>query len=249
MTASQAKRSQHPPWIRLASAGYRRLMRGCWWWRAIKMAVLASLSFYLLTGSILIGLRFLNPPTTAVQTQRRIESWFTGQSYQKRMQFVPLSRISPHLRHAIVAAEDGRFYQHRGIDWAELEKVIDENLERGTISRGASTITQQLIKNLLLTTRFGIFRKGYEFALVPVAETVLEKERILELYLNLIEWGDGIYGAEAAARFHYGIPASELSREQAARLAACVPAPRRRRPEQMDDYSAEILRRMERMGW
>lgn len=197
----------------------------------------------------LISLRFVNPPTTAVQAQRRLESWLDGRDYQKRMQFVPLSGISPDLRHAIVAAEDGRFYQHGGIDWAELEKVIDENLERGYLWRGGSTITQQLIKNLLLTTHFGILRKGFEFGLAPVAEAALGKERILELYLNLIEWGDGIYGAEAAARFYYGIPAARLDREEAARLAACVPAPRTRRPERMDEYAAEILRRMEGRGW
>ena len=115
--------------------------------------------------------------------------------------------------------------------------------------RGASTITQQLVKNLFLTTSRSFVRKGIEFTLVPLAERILGKRRILELYLNVIEWGPGVYGAEAAAQYHYGIPAARVNREQGARLAAILPSPLRRRPARMNEYSARILERMSKMGW
>jgi len=126
--------------------------------------------------------------------------------------------------------------------------VVEKEIERGRV-RGASTITQQLVKNLFFTIHRSPVRKAAEFTLAPLAELLLSKERILELYLNVIEWGPGVYGAEAAARQYYGIPASRVGREQAARLAAVIPLPRRRKPARMDDYSAEILERMTRMGW
>jgi monofunctional biosynthetic peptidoglycan transglycosylase len=148
----------------------------------------------------------------------------------------------------VIAAEDTRFYQHRGIDWEEMGKIAEEKLQRGRL-RGGSTITQQLVKNLFLTTSRSVIRKGIEFTLVPFGELILGKRRILELYLNVIEWGPGVYGAEAAAQYCYGISAARVGREQAARLAACIPAPRARKPARMDDYSAEILARMRRMGW
>src|SRR6202011_2230053 len=112
------------------------------------------------------------------------------------------------------------------------------------LGRGGSTITQQLVKNLFFTTSRSVVRKAVEFTLAPAAEWVLPKKRILELYLNEIEWGPGIYGAEAAAQTWYGIPAARVNREQAARLAAVIPSPLRRKPERMNQYSGEILRRM-----
>jgi monofunctional biosynthetic peptidoglycan transglycosylase len=115
--------------------------------------------------------------------------------------------------------------------------------------RGASTITQQLVKNLLFGTSRSIFRKGAEFTLVPIAELVLGKRRILELYLNVVEWGPGIYGAEAACRAYDGTLPRNIGREQSARLAAILPAPLKRRPERMNRYSAIILERMHQMGW
>jgi monofunctional glycosyltransferase len=148
-----------------------------------------------------------------------------------------------------VAAEDARFRQHHGIDWTEVEKVIDKDIEQGSLGRGGSTITQQLIKNLFLTTNRSMIRKGVEFTLVPMVETLLGKDRILELYLNVIEWGPGVYGAEAASRYYYDEPASRVSREQAARLAAIIPNPRKRTPGRMNEYSADIQTRMRQMGW
>ena len=184
-----------------------------------------------------------------VQTQRRVEAWLRRNPYQKRQQWVPLARISRELQHAVVSAEDGRFFQHRGIDWLEVQKVVDQDLEDGKLGRGGSTITQQLVKNLFFTTSRSIVRKGVEFTLAPVAEWVLPKQRILELYLNVIEWGPGVYGAEAASRAWYGVSAAKVTREQAARMAAVIPSPLRRKPARMNSYSAEILRRMEQTGW
>jgi monofunctional biosynthetic peptidoglycan transglycosylase len=191
----------------------------------------------------------VNPPTTGVQAQRRIEAWVRHKAYRKRQQWVPLGQIASNLQHAVVSAEDGRFFQHHGIDWKEVEKVVDRDIEDGRLGRGGSTITQQLVKNLFFTTTRSVLRKAVEFTLAPVAEWILPKNRILELYLNVIEWGPGIYGAEAAARNWYGIPAAKLNREQAARLAAVIPSPLRRKPARMNTYSADILHRMEQTGW
>jgi len=180
--------------------------------------------------------------------QRRMQARIHHKPYQKRFDFVPLAQISPDLQHAVVAAEDARFYQHHGFDWHEIQVAADEDLE-GERVRGASTLTQQLVKNLFFGTGRSIFRKGAEASLVPVAEFVLGKRRILELYLNLVEWGPGVYGAEAASRFYYRASARVVGREEAALLAAILPAPLKRRPERMHRYSEIILNRMSQMGW
>jgi monofunctional biosynthetic peptidoglycan transglycosylase len=159
-----------------------------------------------------------------------------------------MSQISPDLQHAVVAAEDARFYQHHGFDWHEIQIAAEENWD-GERSRGASTLTQQLVKNLFFGTGRSFLRKGAELTLVPVAELVLGKRRILELYLNIVEWGPGVYGAEAACRYHYRTSARNVGRQQAAQLAAILPAPRKRRPERMRIYSEIILIRMHQMGW
>ena len=143
--------------------------------------------------------KWIDPPTTAVHTERRVEAWIHHRPYHERYTFAPLSRISPNLQHAVIAAEDGRFYQHHGFDWQAIELAAEED-EKGGRIRGGSTITQQLVKNLFFGTERSLLRKGAEASLVPVAEFVLGKRRILELYLNVVEWGPGIYGAEAASR-------------------------------------------------
>ena len=218
--------------------------------RAAALAVAAlALAFYAMTLCALVGLRWVNPPTTAVQMQRRLEAWAHHRPYHKRYHFVPLPAIAPNLQHAVISAEDGRFYQHHGIDWQQVQQVIDQDVERGRLGRGGSTITQQLIKNLFFTTSRNFLRKAVEFTLAPLAERILSKHRILELYLNVIEWGPGIYGADAAAEAWYHVPAAALNRDQAARLAAMLPAPLRRRPARMNAYSSAILRRMVQRGW
>jgi len=206
-------------------------------------------AFYFFALIQLVALRWIDPPTTMVQTQRRVEAWFHRRPYRKRYRFVPLNRISPAFQHAVISAEDGRFFEHHGIDWKEVQQVIDQDVEERRLGRGGSTITQQLIKNLFMTTHRSFIRKAVEFTLAPVAEKILSKRRILELYLNVIEWGPGIYGADAAAHAWYGLPAAQINREQAARLAALIPAPLRRKPARMSWYSAEIERRMAQRGW
>jgi monofunctional biosynthetic peptidoglycan transglycosylase len=198
---------------------------------------------------MVLALRRINPPTTMVQIQRRIEARREHRPYQKRYEFIPLKRIAPNLQHAAVAAEDGRFRQHHGFDWVEMQKVLEDDMQHHRFGRGGSTITQQLVKNLFLTTERSVLRKATEFALVPMVEALLTKDRILELYLNVIEWGPGVYGAEAAAEYYYHLHASELNREQSARLAAILPAPLKRKPARMNEYSDVILDRMARTGW
>jgi monofunctional biosynthetic peptidoglycan transglycosylase len=215
----------------------------------LRWVVVFVLAYYVLCLAGLCYLKVLPPLTTGVQAQRRIEAMVSHKPYSKRSKFVPLSGISRDLQHAVIAAEDGRFYQHHGFDWKEIQKVAEKDAEDGRLGRGASTITQQLVKNLFLTTHRSIIRKGVEFTLTPAAEFILGKERILELYLNEIEWGPGVYGAEAAADTWYHTTTGRLTRDQAARLAAIIPAPRRRRPARMNQYSADIQERMRQMGW
>lgn len=219
------------------------------WRRWRKHIGKAAIGLLLLPVALLLPLRWVDPWFTGVQAQRRVESWFAPGRYEKRYKPVELGKISPHLRHAVVAAEDGRFWRHWGIDVVEMWRAAERGVESGKSLRGASTITQQLVKNLFFTTHRNPVRKVAEFVLAPAAELVLGKDRILELYLNSVEWGPGVFGAEAAARYHYGVRAGALSREQAARLAACLPAPRRRRPTAMNQSGEIILSRMKQMGW
>jgi monofunctional biosynthetic peptidoglycan transglycosylase len=214
----------------------------------LRLLAIGVLLIWSLAAVILFAARWIDPPSTAVHIQRRFQAWIHHTPYQERYKFIPLNEISPDLQHAVIAAEDARFYQHHGFDWHEIQIAAEEDLE-GDRTRGASTITQQLVKNLFFGTGRSILRKGAEFTLVPVAEFVLGKRRILEIYLNVVEWGPGIYGAESASRYYDGTAARNLDREQAARLAAILPAPLKRRPERMNNYSARILERMSQMGW
>lgn len=234
---------------RAGSRLHTRLNRGPLWRRALQWTLFVFLAWTAACLSSLVLMKWITPPVTMVQAQRRVESWFAKGKYQKRHATVPLRKISPHLQHAVIAAEDGRFYQHHGIDFDELGKIYEDVVEDGERLRGGSTITQQLVKNLFFTTHGNPLRKVAEFGLAPAADRILGKQRVLELYLNVIEWGPGVYGAEAAARFHYRASAAALGRDQSARLAAVIPSPRRRRPARMDKYAAIIDRRMASMGW
>jgi monofunctional biosynthetic peptidoglycan transglycosylase len=201
-----------------------------------------------LAALMLVATRWIDPPTTAVHMERRLQAWIHHTPYQERYEFVALSQISPDFQHAVIAAEDARFYEHHGFDWHAMEIAAEDDLEGGRI-RGGSTLTQQLVKNLFFGTGGSILRKGAEFTLVPVAELFLGKQRILELYLNVVEWGPGVYGAEAACRYYYRASARSIDRQQAAQLAAILPLPLKRRPDHMNRYSALILERMRQMGW
>jgi monofunctional biosynthetic peptidoglycan transglycosylase len=210
---------------------------------------LGLVAAWTLAALTLIAAKWIDPPTTAVHVERRIQAFIHHKPYHEHYEFVPLRDISPDFQHAVIAAEDARFYQHHGFDWQAIEIAAEDDMEHSGRIRGGSTIDQQLVKNLFFGTGRSILRKGAEFTLVPVAEIVLGKQRILELYLNIVEWGPGIYGAEAAAQHYYGTSARRLDRQQGAELAAILPAPLKRRPERMTHYSALILERMRQMGW
>ena len=214
----------------------------------IRWLFLAGVLLWSFAALMLLAARWIDPPTTAVHMERRAQAWIRHAPYRERYEFVPLSQISPDLQHAVIAAEDGRFYQHHGFDWHAIQIAAQDDLEGGRM-RGGSTITQQLVKNLFFGTGRSVLRKGAEFTLVPVAELVLGKRRILELYLNEVEWGPGVYGAESASRYYYRIPARNVGRQEAAQLAAILPLPLRRRPDRMQRYSAIILQRMSQVGW
>ncbi|MGP8186313.1 MAG: monofunctional biosynthetic peptidoglycan transglycosylase [Terracidiphilus sp.] len=233
-----ALRTKHPKPPRRKS-----LLRTC-----IRWFVLGVASLWLLAALLLVAARWIDPPTTAVHIERRFQAWIHSKPYHERCNFVPLKEISPNLQHAVISAEDARFYQHHGFDWQAIQHAAEEDEEGGRI-RGGSTITQQLVKNLFFGTGRSFLRKGAEATLVPVAELVLGKQRILELYLNEVEWGPGVYGADAACYYHYDTSARNIGREDAARLAAILPLPLKRKPARMDHYSEIILRRMSQVGW
>ena len=177
-----------------------------------------------------------NPSTTAFIESRKAEAAGKGRSFTLRRTWVPLARISPHLQKAVLAAEDAAFYRHKGFDWDGLKEALSRNLDKGELRRGGSTITQQLAKNLYLSPEKNLFRKAHEALLTWQLERALPKKRILELYLNVAEWGHGVFGAEAAARHHLGKSAEDLSPGEAALLAAMLPSPRRYDPIRLTPY-------------
>ena len=167
-----------------------------------------------------------NPTSTAFMDARLAVIREKSPSAKLKHQWVDYGRISSHLKRAILVAEDDRFVDHEGFDWESIQKAIDKNQKRGKVVAGGSTISQQLAKNLFLSGERSMLRKGEEALITLMMEQLLDKERILEIYLNVIEWGDGVFGAEAAARHYFGVSAAQLSQEQAAKLAAMVPRPR-----------------------
>jgi monofunctional biosynthetic peptidoglycan transglycosylase len=217
--------------------------------RRIGVALLKfAAAYYIVAVVLLAAARFVNPPITAVQLERRIGALVARQPYQVEQRFVPLASLPLVAWQAVVAAEDGRFWTHFGFDIAEMRDAGADLLD-GEGLRGASTITQQLVKNLFACTCRNPLRKIVDWSLTPPAELILGKRRILELYLNNVEWGDGVFGIEAAARHHYGVPAMRLTRTQAAGLAALLPNPLTRTSRNTPQYRAEILRRMSVRGW
>ena len=165
-----------------------------------------------------------------------------------RHRWVPYERISIHLKRAVITSEDARFSEHEGVDWEAIEKAYESNLKRGRPVKGGSTITQQLAKNLFLSPERSYLRKGQELVITYMIEALWDKRRILEVYLNVVEWGEGVFGAEAAARHYYGVSAAQLGPEQSARLAAYLPNPKRygrvRSGPYLDKRTASIARYM-----
>lgn len=199
------------------------------WRRWVKIALLAILGLAILyQGWIVfrvVRFKSSNPTTTAMMDQRASEERSRGEEPRRFQTWVPYDRISRNLTKAVLAGEDSRFFDHGGFDWEEMQKALEKDWNEGRFSRGASTISQQLAKNLFLSTSKNPFRKIHEAVITKEMEWILGKRRILEIYLNVIEWGDGVYGAEAAARTYFNTSAASLSADQAAFLSAIIPSP------------------------
>jgi monofunctional biosynthetic peptidoglycan transglycosylase len=194
------------------------------WLLAAGLAALLALQGWYLAH--IVWWRFEPPESTRFMRLQLAELQARDPRARLRHRWVPYERISPTLKRAVIAAEDARFADHDGVDWEAIERAFERNLRGGRISHGGSTITMQLAKNLFLTGERSYLRKAQELVIAYMLEAVLGKDRILELYLNVAEWGVGVFGAEAAARHHFGVGAAQLSAAQAARLAAMLPRPR-----------------------
>jgi monofunctional biosynthetic peptidoglycan transglycosylase len=206
------------------------------WKRILLVVVLALLAFgaFVFFGlparSEVRALVRKTPDRTALMRQREREAKAKGRTARRAQTLVPISRMSRWLIQAVIASEDQNFFGHQGVDWAALQESVEKNLEKHRFARGGSTITQQLAKNLYFGTEKSLTRKLRELLVTRWIEDELTKRRILELYLNVIEWGDGVYGAEAAARRYYGKAAADVDATEAAGLAAMIPNPRRINP-------------------
>ncbi len=224
----------------------RRLLRWTWYTLLLALIALVAVQFWFLAH--IWHWADHNPESTAFMRARLeiIREDEPGARLSHR--WVPYDRISGHLKRAVVAAEDDKFMDHTGFDWEAIQKAYEKNLQEGEIVSGASSIPQQLAKNLFLSGKRSWWRKAQEAVITAMLEAVLTKRRILEIYLNVVEWGDGVFGAEAAAHYHYGVPAATLTPAQAARLAVMLPSPRSYSPGRDTRYlqqrTAAILGRM-----
>ena len=204
------------------------------WTMRVAVALVAIVLLWVTWLAAHIGWYRYNPPReTAFMTQRMDEARARDPATRLRYTWVPYAKISPQLKRAMIAAEDAKFVEHSGFDWDGIQNALDKNRKKGRVVAGGSTISQQLAKNLFLTPAKSYVRKAEEAVVTVLLEAMLPKQRILELYLNVIEWGNGVFGAEAAAQRYFGVSAAQLSAEQAARLAAMAPSPRlfERRPD------------------
>ena len=225
-----------------------RVSAGRWVARALLALVVLFVLVQAWFAVQVLWYRWQAPVETAFMAQRLAELREKDPKATIRFQWVPYARISTHLKRAVIAAEDAKFLEHEGFDWEGIAKAREKNQRKGRVVAGGSTITQQLAKNLFLSPSKSYARKAQEAIIALMLEAFLPKQRILELYLNVIEWGNGVFGAEAAAKRYFGTSAAQLSAEQAARLAAMIPSPRRfeRNPgsEYLDGRVATILARM-----
>jgi len=221
------------------------------WPILIGFAALALLQGYYALS--IATLNFYNPETTAFMDAER-DRLSKGKKTEAKLrhQWVSYPSISVSAKRAVIAAEDSTFAYHDGVDWEAIEKAARENLRKGTVKRGGSTITMQLAKNLYLSSERSYIRKAQEFVLASMLELLVDKRRILEIYLNVAEWGIGVFGIEAAARHYYGVSAAELDDAQAAWLASILPAPRRydrnRESEWIQEKALVIQERMPKVS-
>ena len=203
-------------------------MKRAWRWaaRTVLLVVAAVVIYqFWIFGNVVWWIWF-NPSTSAFMEDRLEVLQQKNPDASLRHQWVPYERISIHLKRALIAAEDAKFLDHDGFDWEAIQKAYEKNLKKGKVVAGGSTISQQLAKNLFLSGRRTPWRKAEEALITLMIENVMSKRRIFEIYLNIIEWGNGVFGAQAAARYYYHTSAANLGPEQAARLAAMVPKPR-----------------------
>jgi monofunctional biosynthetic peptidoglycan transglycosylase len=224
------------------------------WWKWAKITILVILGVAILYQVWIVfsifRYRSSNPSTTALMDQRASEARARGEDVKRVQMWVPYDRISRNVTRAVLAGEDSRFFDHAGFDWEEIRKALEEDWNEGQFKRGASTITQQLAKNLFLSTSKNPLRKVHEALITKEMEWILGKRRILEIYLNVIEWGDGVYGAEAAARTYFNTSAASVSADQAAFLSAIIPSPNgvfnpsthRRRVERRKNLIERLMR-------
>jgi monofunctional biosynthetic peptidoglycan transglycosylase len=221
---------------------------GRWTLRVCAMVAAIALAWLAWISAHIAWYRYQPPRETAFIAQRMDELRAKGSKATLQYRWVPYARISVQLKRAMIAAEDAKFAEHDGFDWDGIEKALEKNRKKGRVVAGGSTITQQLAKNLYLSPTRSYWRKAEEAVVAVLLEAMLSKQRIFELYLNVIEWGDGVFGAEAAAQRYFGVTAAQLSAGQAARLAAMAPSPRlfERRPDSayLDGRVATILARM-----
>ena len=206
------------------------LKRQTYWFIVLAFLLILFPIVYLFLMPDLSKLRKENPKKTALMEYRATTSKEKKKTYRIDQSWVPYSKISPYLIKAVLIAEDDKFWNHEGFDYQAIQKAIEKDLNARKFRYGGSTITQQLARNLFLSPEKSLIRKISEAVITWRMEKVLSKKRILELYLNVVEWGEGIFGAEAASRHYFGKPSSELNPEEAARLAAILPNPRRFRP-------------------
>lgn len=206
--------------------------------RSLIRRLLKLVLWLMLASALLVlALRWLPPPGTALMLERKIESWDSGQALELKRRWRPWTELPDHLKMAVIAAEDQKFAEHWGFDLDAIRAALAHNQNGGSL-RGASTLSQQVAKNLFLWSGRSWLRKGLEAWFTALIELLWSKERILEVYLNSAEWGEGIFGAEAAAQYHFGVGAPYLDRQQASQLAAVLPNPLRWSAARPDRYVA-----------
>jgi monofunctional glycosyltransferase len=219
-----------------------------WIWRIVLAVVLLFIAVQLFFLVQILWWTQFDPDSTAFMRQQLSVLQEKNPKAELKHKWVPYNRISNNLKRAVIASEDGTFVDHDGVDWEAMQKAYEKNEKKGKVVSGGSTITQQLAKNLFLSGKRSYFRKGEELIIAMMLEACMDKQRIYEIYLNSVEWGVGVFGAEAAARHYYGISAAALSAPQAARLAVMLPKPRYFDKNQGSGYlqrrSELILRRM-----
>jgi monofunctional biosynthetic peptidoglycan transglycosylase len=225
--------------------------RRSWWKRTLRWIGIGALGFLGLTLVLAALFRFVPIPVTGLMVERRCESWFDSESYTSRHDWVSLDEIAPCMGVAVISAEDQNFPDHFGFDWKAIEKAMAHN-EHSKRKRGASTVSQQTAKNVFLCSSRSWVRKGLEVYFTLLIETLWSKQRILEVYLNSVEFGDGIFGVEAASRAYFGKAASRLKPSEAALLAAVLPNPHKFKVSSPSPYirgrQAWILNQMRQLG-